>query len=131
MSSEFEKALDAVCDKFGIAVDWSSKNVIPYMQELSTRAVHFKMTSAIFFAVVGILMVVSKILWVKLIKYCDKKYKEEKNRYWDAATYLSIAACIICIVMGMCVALCSVYDIVTYSVFSEKALIDFISTYMN
>ena len=131
MSSEFEKALDAVCDKFGIAVDWSSKNVIPYVQELSTRVVHFKMASAIFFAVVGILMVVSIILWVKLIKYCDKRYKEEKWSDWDAAKGLSIGACIICVVIGMYVVLYSVYDIVAYSVLQKKALVDFISTYMN
>lgn len=131
MNNEFTKALDAVCNKFGIAVDWSSKNVVPYVQELSTRVVHFKIASAIFFAMVGILMVASIILWVKWIKYCDKRYKEERWSNWDCATYLSIAACIICIVMGMCVSLYSVYDIVTYSVFPEKALIDFISTYMN
>lgn len=117
MSSEFEKALDAVCDKFGIAVDWSSKNVIPYVQELSTRVVHFKIASAIFFAVVGILMVASTILWVKLIRYCDSRCKEKKWSNLDLATCLSIVACIICIVMGMCVALYSVCDIVTYIVF--------------
>ena len=131
MNNEFVKALDAVCDKFGIAVDWSSKNIIPYVQELSARVVHFKMASAIFFAVVGILMVVSIILWVKLIKYCDKRYKEEKWSDWDTAKGLSIGACIICVVIGMYVVLYSVYDIVTYSVFPEKALVDFISTYMN
>lgn len=131
MSSEFEKALDAVCNKFGIAVDWSSKNVVPYVQELSTRIVHFKIASAIFFAVVGILMVASIILWVKWIKYCDKRYKEEEWDNWDLAKGLSIGACIICTVVGIYVALYSVYDIVTYSVFPEKALIDFISTYMN
>ena len=62
MSSEFEKALDAVCDKFGIAVDWSSKNVVPYVQELSTRVVHFKMASAVFLAVLGVLMLIATIL---------------------------------------------------------------------
>lgn len=131
MNNEFVKALDAVCDKFGIAVDWSSKNVVPYVQELSTRVVHFKIASAIFFAVVGILMVASTILWVKWIKYCNRRCNEEKWSDWDFATFLSIGAYIICVVIGMCVALYGVYDIVTYSVFPEKALIDFISTYMN
>ena len=131
MSSEFEKALDTVCDKFGIAVDWSSKNVVPYVQELSTRVVHFKMASAIFFAVVGILMVVSIILWVKWIKYCDNRYKEDRHSDWDLATGLSIGLCIIWIVVAVYIVLTSAYDIVTYSIFPEKALVDFISTYMN
>ena len=131
MNNEFTKALDAVCDKFGIAVDWSSKNVVPYVQELSTRVVHFKMASAVFFVVLGVLMLISTILWVKWIKYCDNRYKEDRYSDWDLATGLSIGACIICVVIGIYVALYSVYDIVAYSVFPEKALVDFISTYMN
>lgn len=131
MSSEFEKALDAVCDKFGIAVDWSSKNVIPYVQELSTRVVHFKMASAVFFVVLGVLMLISTILWVKWIKYCDNKYKEDGYSDWDLAAGLSVGACIIWIVVAVYIVLTSAYDIVTYSIFPEKALVDFISTYMN
>lgn len=131
MNNEFTKALDAVCDKFGIAVDWSSKNVVPYVQELSTRVVHFKMASAVFFVVLGVLMLISTILWVKWIKYCDRRYKEEEWSNWDLTNGLSVGACIIWIVVAVYIVLTSAYDIVTYSVFPEKALIDFISTYMN
>lgn len=131
MSSEFAKALDAVCDKFGIAVDWGSKNVIPYVQELSTRVVHFKMASAIFFVVLGVLMLISTILWVKWIKYYDNKYKEDRYSDWDLAAGLSVGACIIWIVVAVYIVLTSAYDIVTYNVFPEKALIDFINAYMN
>lgn len=131
MSSEFTKALDAVCDKFGIAVDWGSKNVIPYVQELSTRVVHFKMASAVFFVVLGVLMLISTILWVKWIKCCDNKYKEDRYSDWDFAAGLSVGACIIWIVVAVYIVLTSAYDIVTYSVFPEKALIDFINSYMN
>lgn len=131
MSSEFEKALDAVCDKFGIAVDWSSKNVIPYVQELSARAVHFKMASAVFLVVLGVLMLIATILWVKWIKYCDKRYKEDRYSTWDLTTGLSVSLCIIWIVVAVYIVLTSAYDVVTYSIFPEKALVDFISTYMN
>ena len=131
MNNEFVKVLDAVCDKFGIAVDWSSKNVIPYVQELSTRVVHFKMASAVFFVVLGILMLISTILWVKWIKYCDRRYKEEKWSNWDLTTGLSVGTCIIWIVVAVYIVLTSAYDVVTYSIFPEKALVDFISTYMN
>lgn len=131
MSSEFTKALDAVCDKFGIAVDWGSKNVVPYVQELSTRVVHFKMASATFFMLLGVLMLIATILWIKWIKYCDRRYEEDKWSNWDFAAQLSIGACIIWTVIAVCIALTGAYDIVTYSVFPEKALMDFINTYMN
>lgn len=34
MSNEVIKVLDHICDKFGIAIDWSSSNVMPYLQDL-------------------------------------------------------------------------------------------------
>ena len=37
LSNEIITILEYLCDKLGIAVDWSSKNVIPYVQELSIR----------------------------------------------------------------------------------------------
>lgn len=37
MSNEVIKVLDHICDKFGIAIDWSSSNVMPYLQDLMVR----------------------------------------------------------------------------------------------
>lgn len=34
MSQEIIKVLDNLCEKFGIAIDWTSQNVKPYLQEL-------------------------------------------------------------------------------------------------
>ena len=34
MSDEVVKILDALADKFGIAINWTSANVIPYLQQL-------------------------------------------------------------------------------------------------
>lgn len=76
-------------------------------------------------------MLISTILWVKWIKYCDNKYKEDGYSDWDLAAGLSVGACIIWIVVAVYIVLTSAYDIVTYSIFPEKALVDFISTYMN
>ena len=32
MSTEIIKILDAICDKFGLVIDWTSQNVTPYMR---------------------------------------------------------------------------------------------------
>ena len=34
MSEEIIKVLDALAEKFGVAVDWTSANVIPYLEQL-------------------------------------------------------------------------------------------------
>lgn len=34
MSEEVIKILDALAEKFGLAIDWTSANVLPYLQQL-------------------------------------------------------------------------------------------------
>ena len=34
MSDEVIKVIDALAERFGIVIDWSSENVIPYLQQL-------------------------------------------------------------------------------------------------
>ena len=36
-SQEIINVLDYLCNKFGIAIDWTSENVIPYIEELCER----------------------------------------------------------------------------------------------
>lgn len=31
VSDQIIQVLDAICDKFGLAVDWTSTNVLPYL----------------------------------------------------------------------------------------------------
>ena len=46
-SSQFIEVLDALCEKFGIAIDWTSQNVVPYVTELATRIIAYEIwTSA-------------------------------------------------------------------------------------
>ena len=39
MNEELIKALTELANKFGIAIDWTSQNALPYAQELMNRIV--------------------------------------------------------------------------------------------
>ena len=41
ISEQVIKVLDAVCDKFGIAIDWTSNNVIPYIEQIGNKIIDF------------------------------------------------------------------------------------------
>lgn len=36
-SNEVIKIIDNLCEKFGMAIDWMSQNVVPYLQEVSQK----------------------------------------------------------------------------------------------
>lgn len=42
MGDEVVKVLNALCEKFGIAMDWSSQNIVPYIQLLSKRCINYE-----------------------------------------------------------------------------------------
>ena len=41
-SSQFIEVLDALCAKFGIVIDWTSQNVMPYLTDLATRLISYE-----------------------------------------------------------------------------------------
>lgn len=69
MSNEIIKVLDHLCDKFGIAIDWSSNNVMPYLQDLMVRITKYAIYTNILWLVMSILIISATVFaLVKIIK---------------------------------------------------------------
>lgn len=47
MSDEIIKILDDLGQRFGIAIDWSSQNVMPYLQDLISRYIKYETMTSI------------------------------------------------------------------------------------
>lgn len=48
MSEEIIKILDHLASKFGIAIDWTSANVAPYLKELTDRFISYEIMTSIY-----------------------------------------------------------------------------------
>ena len=48
MSEEIIKILDHLASKFGIAIDWTSANVAPYLKELTDRFIAHEIATSIY-----------------------------------------------------------------------------------
>ena len=46
-SEEIINVLDYICKKLGIAIDWTSENVIPYTQDLCARYIQYEIFTSI------------------------------------------------------------------------------------
>lgn len=67
LSTEVIKILDDLAERFGIAIDWTSDNVMPYLTELFDRFITYKIvmhTMPILLFVIGVIG-----LYVSLSKY--------------------------------------------------------------
>ena len=124
MSEEIIKVLDALGEKFGIAINWTSENVMPYLQQLCRKYVTYEIATSVVWLLIGIcLLFVGKYV-IEKVKYCWKKYKEERSSDYDCgATLLGILAGSV-IIGGIMIILCQTMDIITCVTFPEKMLIE-------
>ena len=74
MSEEIIKVLDNLAQKFGIAIDWTSQNIMPYLEDLASRYIAYNNLIAITQIVISIILIIIGIVCiVKLIKWRNSK----------------------------------------------------------
>lgn len=73
MSEEIIKVLDNLGEKFGIAVDWTSQNIMPYIQELMNRYRSYFITSCVIWLTLELVLLFISIV---IFKGCIKGKKE-------------------------------------------------------
>lgn len=86
-AEEIIKVINELCNKFGVAVDWTSQNVMPYLQELMGRIVTYhivwKSVTIALYCILFILMGIG----AKAILNSRKKIIADKdsrgNFFWD------------------------------------------------
>lgn len=85
MSEEVIKILDDLGQRFGIAIDWSSQNILPYLQDLMTRLIQYKNVQAILWIVVSVIVFILVGIILKVVlKYIDKYYdRDEYSSVYD------------------------------------------------
>ena len=132
MSEEVIKVLDALAEKFGLAIDWTSANVLPYLQQLCGKYVRYEIVTGIIWVLIGIcLLLVGKQIAEKSKKYWKEYKKNMRSDYDCASIALGVIAGFI-IISGIVLVLSQVFDIVTCITFPEKIIIDEIkSIYLN
>ncbi len=121
MSNEVIKVLDHICDKFGIAIDWSSTNVIPYLQDLMVRITKYVTYTSIFWLVISILTIIISIyLSIKLIKW-------SKDTYYDDVIPIGCSVITpIIIIIFFLVGITACENLIEINTIPEKCIIEMI-----
>lgn len=120
MGDEIIKVLDNLAQKFGIAIDWTSDNVLPYLQDLMTRYAKYICFTSIMWLIIGILIVIGFI--VAIVIYC------KKSKYKDGIIVFLLS---IGIAIGGGVIICQTIDIIEVVTIPERAIIKDIKYEMN
>lgn len=65
VSEQIIQVIDALCEKFGIAINWTSENVIPYIEVLCRKLITYEVATSIAWAVFDILILIAAAILIK------------------------------------------------------------------
>lgn len=120
MSTEIIKVLDALCEKFGIAVDWTAQNVMPYAQALCGKYITYEIAMSVVYMIIGLILLI--------VAYVSARAMYKHREWWmDDGQELLIVPCLVIIfltVFGLSLIIGQIFDIITCFTFPEKMLFE-------
>lgn len=129
VSDQIIAVLNDLCEKFGIAIDWTSENVIPYITELAGKFIKYEIAVSAFYAV---LITIGLCVFVRYLTIVIRKTVSSN---WDeiyiAPMAITVVGTIIFIALFVLCAIPNVIDIITCLTFPEKMIFEYVSALIN
>lgn len=122
-SKEVIEIFDYIGEKFGIAIDWSSENVVPYIKELCQKFINWEIATSAAWIAICVIIIVTYLCVLRLLK------KPQNKDFYDfdcKALMFGIGL----IVFGMSVVICTTqsFDIIKCICFPELKIYEYISS---
>lgn len=129
-SKEIITVLDYLAQKFGVAIDWTSENVMPYLQDLCSRYIDYEIYTSIF--VICSCAFITLLLGIILIPLhrASKKLDYDGSYAVSAVTVWMWVAFAISIVVTIGVGIAQGIDIVECKTLPEKVILEYIQSLM-
>ncbi len=129
VSDQIINVLDKVCEKFGMVIDWSKDNALPYLQQLIHKIILYDICTSLTWLIVGIgMLFVGFYIFKK-----SKSFSSEKDDFVDIfspKTKMVLLGTVIA-VFGICVLIVPNFlNIVQDISFPEKTVVEFIKPYL-
>lgn len=141
MSNEIIKILDDLAKRFGIAIDWTAENVLPYLKELFSRVVKYEIVQSIILMgvaclmLMGIMIAIWKIFDLK--KKCEKTHKENMLWWWNSVNAYTVfndepgfgicGTIVVLTVIAMTIFAVNLDDALRWSFIPELKLVEWIN----
>ena len=76
-SEQIITVIDELAEKFGIAVDWASDNVISYIQEIASKYIAWKITSSYIWLGIGVICIIAAVVFLLM----GNRQRKKSNNY--------------------------------------------------
>lgn len=135
VSEQIIQVLDVLCEKFGIAVDWASENVIPYVEVLCKKLITYEIAISIASMIFMLILVVASIIAIKMLYPVFKRgIEKEKSTYdvgWEVGSVFAIIGLVILYLATIITFACEITDIIKCVTFPEMYIFEYVSGLIN
>ena len=138
ISEQIIKVLDNLAEKFGVIIDWSQENALPYIQDLSDRIVRYDIAKSCIWIILRLLFIFSGLLFItqqRRISIKNKKHTflfdedgDFRNEYYDDLQMLFIIFYVILSIFAFIFVVFNVFSIIQDIYLPEKLILDTIKS---
>lgn len=115
LSDEIIKVLEYLCTKIGITIDWTSNNVLPYVQQLCEKYVKWEISTSTAWIAIMIVAVIITFIFSKVT---------DLDGFEDLVFWIMVVVALI--VIGV-----QVFDIIECWAFPEKAIYGYVQSLLS
>lgn len=128
VSEQIIQVINTLCEKVGIAINWTDENVIPYLEVLCKKLVTYKVvTSATWILVTWVLFGVSAITTKKLHPWLTKKGEENLDDGYITLDMILWSVTVALGIVMICVTCGQAPDIIKCLTFPEMYVLEYVS----
>lgn len=118
ISAQIIEVLDDLCRKFGLAIDWSQENIVPYLQELAGKYISWEIAMSWAWIAFSVVVLITGIVLMVI------------ERKINMAGFGYIFG-FICICTFVAIVMTQVNDIITCKFFPEKQILEYVKGLMS
>jgi len=133
VSDQIIAVINDLCEKLGIAIDWSAENILPKVEELCAKYISYEIWTSV--AWIALWCGITILMWIIAGTLLHKERKQDEEDRWDfdsrAMPFVTVAMIVVAALASfitVCVVGTQIFDIVEAKVFPEKTIYEFVSS---
>lgn len=123
VSDQIIAVLDNLCEKFGLAIDWTSETILPYATTLLTKLVSYEIWTSVAYIIFAVLGTIACIVIIK-----------QSIAHFDDLDIFAIMAITLCVGVGGVAVVkigTEIMDIIKCVTFPELFVFEYIQNLIN
>ena len=127
MSDQIIKILDDLGDRFGMAIDWSSKTVTPYLKDLMARFINYEIGVTIINIIICLMILITGVILICKLHKNKEFGVVDDGCGEDAFARFSCYVCLLVVLIGVTNGIVSYSKhIIACITIPEKVVCDYI-----